>query len=323
MIKSLQSIAFFLLCQIGLGQASEGFPEISQARPAVHPPHRDAHVFQPVHDSRIVAVHKTIDGQQRTYLAYDSDPRGFEIRLYYTNNLDSAWTPYSQNPVLGGKLTRLPSLLNRFLNLFGGRKARRKKRQQFRWPSTVWDGQTLHMFLANNAEHRLERWQSQDGINFTMQETILVPKGTEYMNPYCWKNPNDAKWYLYHKQHGSPRSLFVRSHEKLTQLRFVPPKKVLADDEVASGSVAAASVAYFKGRYWMMSEAKVAGIWATYAMTSLRPDTLFQMVQDSPVLCNDEAVPIPLQSPDGAKIYLYISRRTAAREWVAEVREIR
>ena len=80
------------------------------------------HAFNPVSDSKICEVNKEIDGKIWKYLAYASNIRGSEIKLYYTDDLDSEWISYSKNPILDSK-----------------------NENQFRWPNTVWDGKIFHM----------------------------------------------------------------------------------------------------------------------------------------------------------------------------------
>lgn len=278
-----------------VGSAAAAFFPISEPQPAVLPSHVDAHTFQPVHDSRIIAVNKVVDGALRMYLAYDSDPSGRGIRLYYTNDLDGPWTPYSGNPILGRRESGWIFKTARwFLRLLGWMPESFRSSNHYRWPSTVWDGSTLHMFLADQTDKQIERWISTDGITYTFQEALTIDTGTVWMNPFVWKNPNDNKWYLYHKQHGTTRILLVRSHAKLDDLDLASDTEVLRDTDLTQGSVAAPAVFYHDGSYWLMTEGGVGGVWKIFALKSTSPESEFVMTDESPVLGKDEAVPIPL-----------------------------
>jgi len=139
------------------------FYHISSPRTAISGNPADTHTMLPVIRSNIVEVNKTIDGQVRKYLAYDSNSDGTAVRLYYTNDLDGTWTPYSGNPLFSG-----------------------------RWANAVLDNGTIHLFVGVSGV--IYRYTSTDGINFTQQEEV-VSNGN---NPFCWLSPNDNKWYLYY-----------------------------------------------------------------------------------------------------------------------------
>lgn len=244
----------------------------------------DRHNFQPVHDSNIVELNLEIDGAIRKYLAYDSDEAGSEIRLYYTNDLDGTWTEYSANPILGPTAN------------------------EYRWPSVVWDGTTLHMFLCDRTNTEIERWTSSDGITFEKQEDMTITTETDYMNPFCWKDPNDSKWYLYHKESATPRVLHVRSSETIAGLAAAEDAEAFSDTTATPGTVAAPSITYINGSYWLVTEGTYGGEWAVWLYKSASPDSGFVMTTNSPIYTDHQACPIILRDPTGLFTYLYVTR---------------
>lgn len=259
----------------------------------------DIHNFQPAHKTRIVEVNKVVDGISRKYLAYDSDPEGMQINLYYTDDLDGSWTAYSGNPILG------PNMYH------------------YRWASVAHDGTTFHMFLMDRTDNQIERWTSTDGINFSYQEKMDITEETDYMSPFIWFNPNDNKWYLYHQKWSLfIKELYVRSSSTISGLKTAIDTKVM-DDNDTSGEVAAPSIMYRDGYYWLVTEGHVTPlIWGVFPHRSDSPNSGFKECSNSPVVSNDEACPIHILSPDGNKAYLFTSRDAGGGNWLGDTREI-
>lgn len=254
------------------------------------------HNFQPVHKTRIIEVNKIIDREIRKYLAYDSNPEGSQIRLYYTNNLDRTWIPYSGNPIL------------------------ESKRNHFRWATVVFDNSLFHMFLMNREKTRIEHWKSYSGIKYTYVETIRIKHPTDYMNPFAWFNPNNRQWYLYYKKHGILRELFAKHSPTISGLASAPEIYIMSDNDTL-GSVAAPSVMYSDGYYWLLTEGNICGVWKVYAHRSRSPISEFIECNNSPILTHQQACPIHLLSPDGSKGYLYTSRKINGK-WYQETRKL-
>lgn len=257
----------------------------------------DRHNFQPVHDSRIVELNLTVDGVSKKYLAYDCHPGGTEIRLYYSDNLDGQWTPYSSNPILSSVLP------------------------EYRWPSVVYDGSTLQMFLSNRTNKQVERWTSADGITFTFAEAVATTAEADdqYFNPFIFYSTHTSKWILYYKISASGvRTLYAKSAATIAGLAGASPE--LVSGGVAGGDLdltAAPSVMYVHGLYWMLTEG-YPSYWATYARRSKEPNTNF--VGSTAILGDGDtghACAIHLLSPDGSKIYLYTAAEISS-EWYAQ-----
>jgi hypothetical protein len=238
------------------------------------------HGFQPVHISTIVECNTVIDGAMRKYLAYDSDAEGSQIRLYYTDDLDGQWRPYSKNPILSGYL-------------------------QFRWPSVTYVNGVFHMFLTDRANGYLERWTSTDGINFEFQENVKVG-GNQWKNPFIWFNPNDNKWYLYtHDASGKTEFIEVRSAENIEDLDKVSDTIVISKNT----PLGSPTMMFYGGKYWLLGEALEGGVWkvvAYYSTTS--PYSDFFECTNSPILSDDEACPMLLLNHEQNKAYLFTSK---------------
>ena len=249
----------------------------------------DRHALQPVHRSNIVEVNWVIDGAVRKYLAYDSDNAGSQARLYYTNDLDGTWTPYSGNPVIAPDI---------------------------RWPSVVLHNNVLHMIANRPGFGRLDRWTSVDGINWTWQETV-VP--TPASNPYLWLNPNDNKWYLYWYRYLAPTYwTYCRVATTIAGLATAGSIQVKGKIAVFAGP----SVMYVDGQYWLFNEVFYNGIWMVTICSSLTPTSGFVEISGSPFLTNNEACAIAMLSPDGSKAYLFSNRYDDTPTWRQDTREI-
>ena len=259
----------------------------------------ERHNFQPAHASNIVEVNKTIDGQSRKYVAYDCSPTDTsEIRLYYSDDLDGAWTPYSANPIMATGNYRLPSV--------------------------AFDGTTFHMLVENNTNLRIDRYTSTDGINFSFVESMNIDSPTVYMSPFIWQDPNDSMWYLYHQLWDADytqRQLLVRSSVTIAGL------KTASDSVITSAGIYATipSVMYWQGKYWLIVENSHMGqgaIYGIYALYSNSPTSGFKLCSNSPIDARvDEACPTHVVSPDGNKAYLFTTKRIGG-VWYEITREV-
>jgi hypothetical protein len=255
----------------------------------------DRHDFEPVHNIRIVEVNKVVDGASRKYLAYDSDANGYQIRLYYADDLDGQWTPYSGNPILSGS-----------------------EWAQCRWPSVAYVSGVFHMFKTNFPAGCIERWTSSDGINFAFQEKI-ISGGQVTRNPFIWLNPNDNKYYLYHRDYvGGFQYIKVRSATNIADLDSATDTIIFSQ---ASGNLGSPSIMFRDGQYWLLIETtSSAGIWNVNAYYSSSSTSGFVECGNSPILINDEACGMHFLSPDGTKAYLFSNRDST--NWYQDTREV-
>jgi len=250
------------------------------------------HTFQPVHNTTVIDVNKVVDGSTQKYLAYDSDPSGSEIRLYYTNDTSGSWMAYSGNPILG------PSAYH------------------YRWPSVCYSNGMFHMFLTDRTDLSLERWTSTDGIHYKFEENIKTG-GNEWKTPFIWFSPSDSRFYLYsHDAIGGTEYVKVRNATSIEDLHGVA-------DTIAVSQTApfgAASVMYYNNTYWLLAEIWRGGKWQVIAYSSSSPSSGFQECYNSPILSDDEACPILLLDSDQARAHLFVSRGSSY--WYQETREV-
>jgi len=242
----------------------------------------DRHAFQPVHNTTIIEVDIVVDGAQRKYLAYDSDSSGSQVRLYYTNDIDGSWTPYSGNPILGPTSRR------------------------YRWPSVTYIDGTFIMFLTNLGSGTLEKWISTDGIQYSFNENVKSG-GNPYKNPFIWLNPNDGKWYLYsHDSSGGTEYVMVRSAASLDSLDTQTDTIVVS----RAGPLGSPCMTYYDSKYWLLAEIQVSGgIWKSVAYySSTSPVLGFNQCGNSPLLVDDEACPMFFLTPDLTQAYLFSNR---------------
>jgi len=279
------------------------FHPLSDPSDLIDPQITNNHTFMPVRNINIAAVNLTIDGSVRKYLGYDSNPGGSQIRLYYSEIAEGPYTAYSGNPILLG----------------GG--------NIYRWPSTLWDGTTIHLFNENELNQRMERWTSTDGINFTKQSNITIAHtASSFMNVFAWRNPNDNLYYFLHKESSSGvRKIWIRSSATIAGLDTASDTLLFTDTDAYPGTAAAMAQYYDGRRYWLLTEGDAFNsIWKTYAFYSSSPTSGFVAASNNPIMINGEACAIPFYNEDGSKAFLAFSRDAngAGSTWYGEVREI-
>ncbi|MHA2431729.1 MAG: DUF2341 domain-containing protein [Candidatus Thorarchaeota archaeon] len=251
----------------------------------------DTHGFHPVHRTVVTAVNKVVDGSSRTYLGYDSNDVGDEIRLYYTDDLNGTWTAYTGNPVLGPGTS-----------------------DYYRCPSVTYNNSEFQMFLWNKTGQDVERWSSSDGITFTKQEIVQSVSNT-FSNIYIWLNPNDSDWYLYYTDYpGATKTAYVKKDANLEDLDSASGYSTgLADYTIWS-------VIYLDSKYWFTAEDLVSGTWEVQAFSSSAPDSSITQTDNSPILIDDEACPRLVLSDDSSVGYLYSNRDDGT--WYQEDRKL-
>ena len=184
-----------------------------------------------------------------------------------------------------------------------------------RWPSLVFVNGIFHMFYAqydSNVESCIVRVSSKDGIHFS-QEQLVVPleAGFQNQNPFIYLNPTDQCYYLFYyhgKEHGTGEkiwSIYVKVAKDVTQLDQSPPIELLSSPY----TIAAPSIAYYNGRYYLAVEALIPGQWddkwieKTYESSSLTAG--FKEMENSPILTDDDAC--GFQYVFDGKLYLFYS----------------
>ena len=174
------------------------------------------------------------------------------------------WTKYEENPIL-------PS---------------------GRWPSVVYLNDSFFMFYTfdYDKDSGIRLAISKDGIHFVDQKVIIKPEvGKRNQNPFIFRNPKDGKFYLYY-YHGENKpswiwEIRVRVANKLSELDKGQDFLVCSWDK----TLAAPSVVYLNGKYYLTCETYEDDVWKTVAFYSDDPISGFKECSNSPILSNDEA----------------------------------
>ena len=187
-----------------------------------------------------------------------------------------------------------------------------------RWPTVILTNGIFHIFYAqydSNVDSRIVRATSKDGIHFS-QEQVVVPlePGLQNQNPFIFFNPADEKYYLYYyhgKERGSGEKYWninVKIADNIEGLSESSPETLLSSSNI----LAAPSMAYFNGQYYLTAEALVEETWITKAYTGLSPDGSFKEVKNNPILANDDACAFQYVFND--TLYIFYSHRYSRGE---------
>jgi hypothetical protein len=290
----------------GIRSLTTSLPWFSMSRPSspiVGNP-SGQHGFDVVHTTNVVKCSVTIDGAVRTYLAYDTDPpagsdANGRVRLYYSDGIGGPWTPYSLNPIMG-PLANGYSVCS----------------------VALVDG-TFHMVVNNVALADVELWNSTDGVNFTLNETILTAPNDPWTNPFIWLNPNDAKWYLFWEDGnnaGNTWSIKARNSTSITDLASQTDTTVMSTTTLAH--MAFPTVMYRDGYYWLLCEAEPTNLppWEVYAFVSGSVTSGYVECSNSPIITGDEACPQIIVGDDGVSCYLFTNQNSNI--WLQVVRAV-
>ena len=296
------SCALLLLASFCLGTMAQDPPlrwyNMSGSSNPISGNPTDQHGFDVAHTTNIVQCNLTIDGSNRTYLAYDSDSEGNNISLYYSDSITGIWTPYSLNPVLAST------------------------NGSFRTPSVVYTGGVFEMFLNNITNKDVERWTSTDGINFTYQETLLTSPDDPWTNPFVWLNPNDSNWYLFWadgNNTGETWTIYARNSSSITDLAHENDTLVMSCPTSSPlRHMSFPTVMYRDGHYWLLCEALPSdtGPWEVGAFVSTSVTSGYAECPNSPILTNSEACPQIFIADDNVSCYLFADQNSVS--WYQE-----
>jgi len=197
-------------------------------------------------------------------------------------------------------------------------------RSRIRWPTAAYvDGifYLIHTedYGSNGSYIVLET--STDGIHFSFMKT-LVQKDTSYynQNPFIYYNTNDNKWYLYwfngdaawHIWH-----IYAKAANTIEALDAAPTVEVISRQY----TIAAPSMFYCNGLYYLSVETLVSGIWAERFYYSSSPITGFTECSNSPMLIDDIACGFQYQFDNN--IYLFVSKRIGGSTWDTRLMALR
>ncbi len=162
-----------------------------------------------------------------------------------------------------------------------------------RWGTAVAAGGVVHLFGTRNysADSSIVHLTSTDGVSFTEQATVAaaVP-GERHQNPFVFY---DARHHLYRLYFFHYRDGEYRIEEKHAPdpagLAAAAANLILSDREV----LAAPSVLYRDGRYWLTAEIRSGpgedAVWQTIAFVSDEPLSGFVPVREPIILGDGDA----------------------------------
>jgi len=173
------------------------------------------------------------------------------------------------------------------------------------------------MFLTDRTDNTVERWTSTDGINFEFEENIQVGSNP-WKNPFVWFNPNDNYWYLYtHDASGTVEYFKVRKATNIEDLDEVSDTSFIS----RSTPFGSPTIMYFDGKYWLLGELLIDGIWKTVAYYSTTsPSSGFIEASNSPILNNDHACPMIFLDQNQTRAYFFSN--SGSSSWYQETREV-
>lgn len=199
------------------------------------------------------------------YHGYDGKNIRNDVGLAYSNDLVN-WVKDSDKPVV-------PNL---------------------RWASSVVVDGVIQLFGTRNYgdDSYLVRLSSKDGKNFKEEETVVPPVATEKnQNGFIFYDQNQGlyRFYYYHNQNGI---YFIEEKHSadITGLAKATPIKILSDNKFI---LAAPSVMYRDGRYWLaaetLHEVKGKKVWKTIMFASKYATKGFVPVDNNEILVDSDA----------------------------------
>jgi hypothetical protein len=164
-----------------------------------------------------------------------------------------------------------------------------------RWPSVFYLNGIFYMFYTfdYDKDSGIVLAVSKDGIHFEDKKIIVYPEaGKRNQNPFIFMNPIDRKFYLYY-YHGEARAPFPWVWEIRVRIANKPSGLDNGQDLLVlwswSRTLAAPSIIYWNGKYYLTCETYEWDIWKTVAFSSDSPVSGFVECINSPILTDDEA----------------------------------
>lgn len=244
---------------------------------------------------------------------YGGDPALRQAGLVRSNDLIH-WDKYEGNPII---------------------------KYDCRWPSVAYHNNIFYMFYAeydSSNDSRIVMVTSKDGIHFDNKvEIVPREKGRQNQNANIFYDKKDKTFYLsyYHGkekdftgQYNSQKDnkpnywqIRVKKSRKIENLAKAAPKTLLNMDY----TLAAPSITYYKGKYYLIAEASKIGKWndqwVTLGYVSDRPDGKYKEVKNSPVLFNNDAC--AFQHVFDNQLYIFYSHCLDLNKWDWELRMVK
>jgi hypothetical protein len=201
-----------------------------------------------------------------------------------------------------------------------------------RWPTAVIDKGVFNVFYAEYTPEimsRIVRVTSKDGIHFGDKEVIApFEKGLQNQNPFIYFNKADKKYYLFY-YHGRELGdstdnhwdIMVKSAKDISKLKDAKPKLIMT----SKFTIAAPSVAFYNGKYYLLIEAfhpnKWDAKWVTLGYESKSIDKGYKEVGNNPVLKDDDACAFQYVLKNN--LYVTYSHRVDYKnnDWILNIRK--
>jgi hypothetical protein len=267
------AICFAALCSVTVHAQEVKYPDLSKARIILE---GDSAKWDEnnVHTFSVVEANK--DGYKYWgYYGmnlYVGDPGLRKAGLARSNDLVH-WKKYPGNPILT---------------------------ENCRWPTVVMVHSIFYIFYAEYDypanDSRIVMVTSKDGIHFG-NKVVVVPREIEMQNqnPFIYYNKRDGSFYLFYYR-GIEKSrdslsnnwnIMVRKSKDINKLKDANPMLLIT----SRFTMAAPSIAYHKGKYFLTVEAlnlKLWPTWVTLAYSSDKIEGKYTPVSNNPILTNNE-----------------------------------
>ena len=223
------------------------------------------------HTLSIVRPNASGQWNGHTYWGYISPQTAHAIDLRWSEDLET-WSEYDGgNPILNTTVDR--------------------------WASVIFDDTNFYMAVVNKTSPtiHIDLYNGTDGANFSFNETIVwTTSGDQNSNPYLYKDDNSENYYLYYLYQNST------SHDHIKVKKATSPiylnqssEKTLLVENDNTTVMAASSVFYYQGLYWLQTETQNGG-WQINSYVSDTPDGDFVQVTNNPINASrSEACPFP------------------------------
>jgi hypothetical protein len=172
-----------------------------------------------------------------------------------------------------------------------------------RWPTAVRTNNITYIFFAeydsnSNNDSRIVMETSKDGIHFSNKtEVVPMEKGKQNQNPFIYYNKKDKTFYLAYYT-GIEKStvtgvnnwnIALRKSKNINKLNEAETQILLSEKTI----IASPSISFYKGKYYLLIEAKTDGKWdnkwVTLGYESNKPDGPYSEVSNNPVLPDNDA----------------------------------
>lgn len=169
--------------------------------------------------------------------------------------------------------------------------------RNLRWGTCVLINGVIHMFGTrdysdSNGGSFIVRLTSKDGVNFIEQETVVNKiEEQNNQNPFIFYDEPNKMYRLYwfnDKPHEKGHLDYIKEKhsDDISFLASSQTKTVLLSEH---SILAAPSVAFFQGKYWLTAETLICDVWVTVCFVSNDPIAGFKPVENFVILMDNTA----------------------------------